>query len=385
MQNDPTLPLMDNGKGADLRAGPVAPRRAGTVSRWKRWWVLPMFVVLVTAAAVGTYLVAGRAPEPVATPEPASPSTVTALGRLMPEGDVVRLAPPFGAGEARVARLLVNVGDQVEEGRPIVELDSLPQYQAALSIAQANLASKEAGLVQTRAAVAAAQTEARASRDRAASAAALTKAEAERERMLVAQGAAAKAALDRAEAMAVQAARELDRADAQLARHKGGEAQPDVALAARELGVARAELARAESDLARGRVLSPVAGRILALHVRAGEKPGSDGIATLGATERMEAELEVYQTDISRVARGQRTTLTSPALAEPLTGIVTEIGLEVERQTVLAADPAANTDAHIVRVTVTLDAASAQRAAALTGLEVTARIETGPLRTRAAP
>ena len=51
--------------------------------------------------------------------------------------------------------------------------------------------------------------------------------------------------------------------------------------------------------LAKGQVLAPQAGRILALHVSAGEKPGAAGIATLGATDRMEAELEVYQQDMT--------------------------------------------------------------------------------------
>ena len=91
----------------------------------------------------------------------------------------------------------------------------------------------------------------------------------------------------------------------------------------------------------------------------------------------MQAELEVYQTDLARVAVGQAATLTSPALAAPLTGAVVRIGLEVERQTVLAADPAANTDARIVRVTVALDPESSVRAASLTGLEVVGRIATG--------
>lgn len=99
--------------------------------------------------------------------------------------------------------------------------------------------------------------------------------------------------------------------------------------------------------------------------------------ATLGATDRMEAELEVYQTDIARVALGQVVTASSPALAEPLTGTITHIGLEVEHQSTLAADPAANTDARIIRVTVQLDPESSARAGALSGLEVTGRIIIG--------
>ena len=91
----------------------------------------------------------------------------------------------------------------------------------------------------------------------------------------------------------------------------------------------------------------------------------------------MEAELEVYQADIARVAPGQPVTLSSPALADPLTGTVSHVGLEVERQSVITADPAANTDARIVRVTVQLDPVSSARASTLTGLEVTGRIITG--------
>ena len=61
-----------------------------------------------------------------------------------------------------------------------------------------------------------------------------------------------------------------------------------------------------------------------------------------------------------------------------IAGAITRIGLEVERQSILAANPAANTDARIVRITVQLDPTSSPRAAALTGLEVTGNIATGP-------
>lgn len=398
MQDDPELPLRDTGKRAGSKPGPANPHPPGFYRRLKLWRVPLMMVFLFAGAVVGMYFqppalraffgltglepgagssapIAVPAPPPEVPPDPAPPS-VTALGRLIPEGDIVRLAVPFGAGDARVARLLVTEGDVVAEGQPIAELDSLPQYVAAVTAAQANVAAKEAALAQARASVAAALAEAQANRDRAVSASTLAEEEATRQRDLFARGVSTQAMLDRAEAAAVQAARDLDRAEAQLARHEGGENQTDVVLAARQLDVAHAELARAEGDLAKSKVLAPQAGRILALHVRVGERPGTAGIASLGTTERMEAELEVYQTDISRVAPGQTVTLTSAAFDAPLTGSVTRIGLEVERQSILSADPAANTDARIVRVTVALDVASSARAAKLTGLEVTGRIRT---------
>ncbi|WP_068119157.1 HlyD family efflux transporter periplasmic adaptor subunit [Tropicimonas marinistellae] len=396
MKHDPSLPLSDTGTPTAVNTPAPGQTRPDLYHRFKLWRVPLLVAFLGAGALAGMYFeppalrallgVAGLetgtegrpsvvepALPPAATPE--APSNVTALGRLIPEGDVVRLAVPFGAGDARVARILVAEGELVETGQPIAELDSLPQYLAAVTAAQANVAAKEAALVQARAAVEAALAEAQANYDRAASITELTEEEAARQRDLFERGVSTQAALDRAEALSVQAARDLDRAAAQLARQRGGEAQPDVVLAARQLDVARADLALAESDLARGQVLAPQPGRILSLHVRVGEKPDTAGIATLGTTERMEAELEVYQTDIARVAHGLAVSLSSPALPAPLTGKVTRIGLEVERQSILSADPAANTDARIVRVTVALDAGSSERAAALTGLEVTGRIE----------
>jgi HlyD family secretion protein len=50
----------------------------------------------------------------------------------------------------------------------------------------------------------------------------------------------------------------------------------------------------------------------------------------------------------------------------------------VKRQEVVGSEPAANTDARIVKVHVALDPASAERARAFTNLQVTARIKIDP-------
>ena len=75
---------------------------------------------------------------------------------------------------------------------------------------------------------------------------------------------------------------------------------------------------------------------------------------------------------------GQPVSLASPALARPIAGTVARVGLEVERQSVLSSDPAANTDARVVRVQVLVDAADRERAARLSGLDVTGRIRIAP-------
>jgi len=108
---------------------------------------------------------------------------------------------------------------------------------------------------------------------------------------------------------------------------------------------------------------------------RAGERPPADGLLRMGDTAQMEAELEVFQTMVPRVAVGQTVSLASGVLGDdPLTGTVSRIGTLVGRQSVTADDPSANTDARVLLVTVALDEASSARAAAYVNLEVVARI-----------
>ncbi len=85
-------------------------------------------------------------------------------------------------------------------------------------------------------------------------------------------------------------------------------------------------------------------------------------------TDAMYAVAEVYETDVQRVRIGQRATVSSPALAAPLSGTVDRIGLKIGKKDVLSVDPAAKTDARVVEVRILLDDAAA--AAGLTNLEV---------------
>jgi len=158
-----------------------------------------------------------------------------------------------------------------------------------------------------------------------------------------------------------EARAELDSAERELSRSLklyAGQAASDVKREEAELRVrvARAQLAGAQAALDLSLVRAPIAGQVLAIHARAGERPGSDGIVELGRTGEMYAVAEVYETDISRVREGQQATITSPALPQPLTGRVERVGLQVGKMDVLDADPVAKTDARVVEVKIRLDA-----------------------------
>src|SRR5918993_1583772 len=315
---------------------------------------------------------------PVSTAAPL-PRVVVALGRLTPEDDVTVVAPPFGAGDARIASLLVKEGSRVEKGAVLAILDNEAPYRAAVETFRATVGVREAALAQTRSATAASRDEARAALARAQSVLQNAQREFERVDELRRRGHAADATFDQRRAARDQAEREVDSARATLSRYasEGVGHQPDVLVAVRNLEAARADLARAEGDLDKAYVRAPTAGTVLTIHVRPGEKPGAKGVMNLGDLSRMTAELEVYQTQIGQVTVGDAVSVTAEALPRPLVGAVTRIGLEVGRQTLTDASPAANTDARVVKVYVRLDPDSAAVAQRYTNLQVLGRIAVG--------
>ncbi len=301
---------------------------------------------------------------------------VVGLGKLLPSGDVVTVAPPFGAGDARIATIQVAEGDRVTRGAVLATLDNKAALEAAAVSARATLAARDAALTQTRAAVRASRDEARAALDRAQATAANTERDFERSEKLLKGGYTTEAAFLQKKTLRDETMREVQRARATLSRWEATDPdqQPDVLLAARNVDAAKAELARAESDLDKASVKAPTDGTVLTIHVRAGEKPTAQGIMNIGNIDKMTAEIEVYQTQIGQVAIGDGVTLTAEALAQPLSGTVSRIGLEVGRQVLTEANPAANTDARVVKVYAELDPASSVRAQRYTNLQVTARI-----------
>jgi HlyD family secretion protein len=308
-----------------------------------------------------------------------SEGDVVSLGRIIPRGDVISVATPSGAGDARIAELLVTIGDEVEAGDILAILDNLPQLQSAVASAQAELRVREANLAQTRASNTASRAEAQASLERAQASANVAQSELNRVTTLFERGVLTRASFDQTVASSTETARDVERAQATLSRYATGSeiVQADIAVAEANLDAARATLASKRQDLDRAYVRAPVRGKVLDINVRAGERPGTEGIIDLGDTSQMTVEAEVYQTMIGRVTIGDSAIISADALAQDLTGTVSAIGLEIGRQSITSDDPAANTDARVVDVIVTLDAVSSPLAAPFTNLEAIVRIDAG--------
>jgi HlyD family secretion protein len=163
-----------------------------------------------------------------------------------------------------------------------------------------------------------------------------------------------------------------------------------------ELGKAKAEFRSAEAALARIRstiglrsaeahlksadelleltiIRAPIHGEILKVLTYPGERIANDPILKMGDTSDMHVIAEVHETDVGAVRLGQRATITSEALPEPVHGVVEEIGALIFKNDVLNIDPRADKDTRIVEVRVKLD--NSETVSRLTHLEVSVRID----------
>lgn len=310
----------------------------------------------------------------VAPPRPADARFVSALGRLEPEGEVIRLTAATGVETARVARLLVAEGDVVRAGQIVAVLDSHETQRATVEAAEKRLevarmrlariaagaksseiAAQEAALSRLEAELRHARTELR--RVEALHAAGVTSTRELNERQLAAETLAADVMRARAALTGLSEVRQVD------------------------VNVARAEVESAQAAVTRERAVLEGAyihaltdGRALKIHARPGEAIGSAGLLELGETGRMYVVAEVYEADIQRVRVGQRAEIAIRSTRQTLYGSVERIGLQIGKRDILDADPVADIDARVVEVRIRLDAADGARVAHLTNLRVDVRI-----------
>ncbi|MGF1935804.1 MAG: ABC exporter membrane fusion protein [Nostoc sp. ChiQUE02] len=149
----------------------------------------------------------------------------------------------------------------------------------------------------------------------------------------------------------------------------------DVAAAKTEVENAIATLKHAQTELVGAYIKAPMAGQIIKIHTRVGEKISDSGIADLAQTDQMMAIAEVYQTDIGKVKLGQQAVISSQAFPGELRGTVAQIGLQVNRQNVFSNQPGENLDSRVVEVKIRLNPKDSKRVAGFTNLQVQTAIE----------
>jgi len=294
----------------------------------RRPWLIAGSAPLVVVLAVA---VSRRSQPKPPAPIPAAATAprleaVSALGTLQPAGDVRRLAAPSSAmgGSPRLLSLAVEEGQRVQQGELLATFDSRPKLVADLAALQARIASLQ---VQIR----------------------LQGREIERYQSAANSGAAAMVLLEEKKDELVKLQGQLREA---VAQRKG-----------------------LQVDLADSELRAPLAGTVLKIHSRPGERPANDGVLELGAGDQMEAVAEVYESDINRVKLGQVVSLVSEngGFKGSLQARVIRISPQVRQRAVLSTDPTGDADARVVEVRLALDPADAGKVRDLAGLKVIAR------------
>lgn len=284
-------------------------------------------VLVIALLAVGRTITkpAAAPPKPAVLSAPRV-EAVSALGTLQPAGDIRKLAAPTSAmgGSPRLLSLQVEEGQRVQQGQLLATFDSRPRLVADLAAVTARIDSLQAQIRMQRR-------------------------EVERYQRAASSGAAALVLLEEKKDDLVKLEGQLREA---LAQRKG-----------------------LQVDLADSELRAPLAGTVLKIHSRMGERPGNDGVLELGAGDQMEAVAEVYESDINRVKLGQRVTLVSEngGFSGSLEARVIRISPQVRQRAVLSTDPTGDADARVVEVRLALDPADAAKVRDRAGLKLIAR------------
>jgi HlyD family secretion protein len=329
----------------------------------RRAQLLGAAILLAAAGGAGfLWMGHGEAERAPATAAAApGPVGVGALGRVEPASRILRLAPGAGQDGARIERLLVAEGAEVQPGQVLAEFSDAALKDAALEQAAAGLAQARARLERTRAAgrpseIAAQRARIEALRNAEDSA----RREAERAERLERSGAGAEAVAERARFAANRARAERTEAEAALETLLRPRPE-DLALAEAEFGAAEAALARARAEAALARLRAPIGGTVIRVMARSGERVGADGVLEIADLSRMDVVADVYETDLPRLRLGAPAEILVPGEAQRFAATVREIGWQVRRTTQATTDPVAAVDARTVEVRLGLapEAASA--------------------------
>lgn len=296
--------------------------------------------------------------------------TVTALGRVEPEGEVRRVFPASTTESARIQQLLVKQGDWVKSGQVLAVLDNYTRRLATVRMAEQEVQVAQARLMQVQAGAKQGDLQAqKAEIARLEAQLQNTQAEESRYGILYKEGAVSASQYDSKRLQMETAQRYVNQARAAL--NSLTEVRPvDVYLYQAQVKQAKAKVMQAVTELDLSIVRSPQAGQILKVQAFPGELVGTQGIVSLGNTTKMVVVAEVYETDIRQIHIGQTATITSPSLTKPLLGKVSQIGLEIGNRNVLDTDSTTNIDARVVEVKILLNQESSHIVAGMTNLKV---------------
>ncbi len=244
----------------------LAPSPAIFRHRWL--WIILIVMVLAGLAFIFTRPDDKPAPSSVKVKQRDLEHVVLASGTL----EAFRQVNVGAQVSGQLKSLKVELGDRVQNGQLVAEIDDRSQ-QTALLTAKADLATRKAAQVSRQA------TLRRAELSHA------------RQRRMAANESTARA--------------DLEQAEAELAV-----ARADVESVKAEISKAQAEVARAEVDLGYTRIVSPIDGVVVAVVTKEGQTVSAVQMAPtiikVAQTEKMTVKAEISEADVVLVEPGQK-------------------------------------------------------------------------------
>jgi multidrug efflux pump subunit AcrA (membrane-fusion protein) len=297
-------------------------------------------LILLVSAGCGSGGAQPAAEQPAVTVQ-TEPATVGAIRETVSisgevaAGSEVQVLPKLAG---RITRVAVTMGQEVDKGELLVELDAqelslaVRQAEAALEMARANLQSARAG--GTLAQLQAATRQAEANYKNAGKTL-------ERMEMLYREGAISLQQLEAVRLQAAVAESQHSLAGEQLAIFERGEGQIQVLAA--QVRQAEATLDMARLNLSHTRITSPVAGKVLSLNAEVGNmaSPAQPAAILLGP-EGVTVIARVTEQSVGLFSQGQSVEVEVPATGTVVSGKVREV----------APGAVAGTKSFLVRVRV---------------------------------
>jgi HlyD family secretion protein len=262
--------------------------------------------------------------------------TISAMGRVLPVSGVIDLG---GTGGDSVDAILVKEGQWVEAGTPLARLSSAAGAEKRVHQAEAGVASAKE---QAEGDVKSAELLANASAEEA------RVADAQLKRIQDAKDSEF-VAPDTIEARGVAAAN----AQAKLQKTRQDLAKARSA-ASDAVAAAESELRQARAALAASQVQAPIHAQVLKIFAKVGQ-PAGGVLFKIGDTSKMMVIAEVYESDVLKVKSGQKASVSSVALKQPMTGTVQSVSRMVYRNTLQSMDPSSQVYAHVVEVPILMD------------------------------
>jgi HlyD family secretion protein len=289
----------------------------------QRWWILA--VVGVTGFAAWQRF----KPKPPPPAEVNIVRGVSALGRLTPEGGLIALSVPGGAGGFSndvVERWFVGEGQPIRKGQLLAQMSSYRQLKASLLQAETNFEASKILLPfleigQTRGGV------------------------------LLKEGAISEEDLGKSIASV-----ETRKANIQSA----------------EAGV---QIARRQLETSQ--IKSPIDGTLIRIFSAPGMKETDEGLATIGQTNSMEAWAQVYQADINKLRLNQKASIRaeSGGFSGSLRGKLKAIIANVSSRDLFATNNNNNVNARVILTKLSIDPEDMEKVKRLSGLNVIVQFE----------